>query len=146
MQYLQKRTLTALVTLGIFRLSKICEQTVKWLVVQRLQSELQLKSKDWLLQRTSAPHLIGRPSTLAHFRCADSWTNLANVLFHCREVTQSGIFTGHRRNVKLPVPPGRGLCHASFQHNEFLQAVSLKGAPLYRTAQLHGFSSRNISK
>lgn len=114
--------------------------------VTRLWSELQLKSEDWLLQWTSAPRLIRWLSTLAHFRCTDSWIDLANVLFHCREVTQSGIFTGHRRNVKLPIPPAHGLCHASFQDNEFLQAVSLKATPLYHTAQLHHFSSRNISK
>lgn len=39
--------------------------------------------------------------------------------------------TGHRRNVKSPVPPGHGLCHARFQDNEFLQAGSLKRAPLH---------------
>lgn len=49
-----------------------------------------------------APHLISWLSTLARFRCTDSWTDDANVLFHYREVIQSGIFA-HRAQEKCEI-------------------------------------------
>lgn len=49
-----------------------------------------------------ALHLIRWLSTAAHFRCTDSWTDYANVLFNYREVIQSGIFT-HRAHEKCEI-------------------------------------------
>ncbi|KAK7906879.1 hypothetical protein WMY93_015491 [Mugilogobius chulae] len=93
-------------------------------------------------------------SSSCHLICAgyQSWlvSNALTVgrpapsISSSRAVIQSGIFTLRaKRNAKLPAPPAPGLCHACFQHNEFLQAES---SPQRHSAQLRRPGSSDISK
>lgn len=105
---------------------------------------MHLDSEDrWLAMDFGALRLISSPSTAAHFRRPGGRTDCADVLFSYREVTLSGIFSrrGHGRNANSPAPPGRGLCHACFQDNEFGQEGSSMRAPLHR-AQLQSVTSK----